>query len=275
VNLQGSGRGTLQCIRRQVASVVPSVERFMTARFFLPRLLREAPRWPAAALVPVAVLAMAVPSPAAADTVFGGSIGYFVPRGLDGRDTDDVIFQNLDFLLFDEQDFNGASVNGEFLIGLGDFLEAGVGAGFYQQTVPSIYSEFVDSDGTEIEQDLKLRISPVTFTARVYPISRHAPVQPYIGGGLAILAWRYSESGEFVNFNAGEEIFRATYEDSGNETAPVFFGGVRVPVGEHFLVGGEFRWHGGKATLDPSQDFAGRTLDLSGYTTSAVFQVRF
>ena len=50
-------------------------------------------------------------------------------------DTDDVLYQNLDFLAFDIDDFNGATVGGEFLVGLGDFVEAGVGAGFYQRTV--------------------------------------------------------------------------------------------------------------------------------------------
>lgn len=218
---------------------------------------------------------MTVPSPAQADGLFSGTIGYFVPRGADGRATDDVLYQNLDFLAFDIGDFNGATVGGEFLLGVGDFVEVGVGASFYQRTVPSVYADFVDRDGTEIEQDLKLRVSPVSFTARVYPLSRRAPIQPYLGGGVAILAWRYSESGDFVDFNNRNEIFRATYEDTGNQTAPVVFGGLRVPVGDVFLVGGEFRWHGGKATLDASQDFAGRSLDLSGYTTQAVFQFRF
>jgi hypothetical protein len=213
--------------------------------------------------------------PARADGVFGGTLGYFVVQGLDSRADGDVLFENQRFLLFELDDFNGFTFGGEFLVSLGSFLEAGVGAGFYQRTVPSVYADYVDNDGTEIEQDLKLRVMPVTFTARVFPVGRDGAVQPYIGGGVAILAWRYSETGEFIDFNAGNRTFFDTFSDEGNETAPVVFGGVRFPVGNNFLIGGEFRWHGGEAELDRDLGFAGDRLDLGGYTTQAVFQVRF
>ena len=94
----------------------------------------------------------------------------------------------------------------------------------------------------------------MTFTARVFPIGRNAPVQPYVGGGVAILAWRYSESGEFVDFNAGNEVFQRHLRGrAATRSRPVVFGGVRVPVGDNFLIGGEFRWHGGEATLDEAR----------------------
>lgn len=214
-------------------------------------------------------------TPARADIVFGMNAGYFALKGVESRETGDVIAENLRFLLFDPEEFNGFTFSGEFMVGIGDYLEAGVGAGYYQHTVPSIYADFVNSNGAEIEQDLKLRIMPVTFTARFYPATRDAPAQPYIGGGLAILAWRYSESGEFVDFNNKNQVFRDTFVDEGNEPAPVVFAGMRVPLGEHFLLGGEFRWQGGSASLDESLGFAGDRIDLGGYTGQVVFQVRF
>jgi hypothetical protein len=229
----------------------------------------------ATALVTGFVLAAGGMMPAHADTVIGGSVGYFALKAEDGRANDDVLVRNLDFLSFDVDDFNNAAVGGEFLLGLGNFVEAGVGVGFYQRTVPTVYTDFVDVDGSEIEQDLKLRVMPVTFSARVFPIGREAAVQPYLGGGLAILAWRYSESGEFIDFDAGRQLFRETFVDEGNETAPVVFGGVRFAATENFLVGGEFRWHGGDTALDPDQGFAGDRLDLGGYTMQATFHVRF
>lgn len=214
-------------------------------------------------------------APARADIVFGVNAGYFALQGVDSRSSSDVLVENLRFLLFDPDEFNGFTFSGEFMLGLGDYLEVGVGAGYYQQTAFSIYADFVNSNGAEIEQDLKLRIMPVTFTARFYPATREAPVQPYIGGGLAILAWRYSESGEFVDFSNGDQVFRDTFVDEGNEPAPVVFAGMRVPLGEHFLLGGEFRWQGGSARLDDSLGFAGERIDLGGYTGQVVFQVRF
>lgn len=216
-----------------------------------------------------------IPTQARAETIFGGSIGYFALKGETARAQGDVLYENLDFLTFDLHDFNNATFGGDVFFGVGDFLEAGVGAGYYQRTVPSIYTRFEDEDGTEIDQDLGLRIAPVTFSARVFPAGRNGPIQPYIGGGVAVLAWHYRESGEFVNFDNGNRIFTGTFEDKGNAVAPLLFGGVRFPVGDAFLIGAEFRWHGGEATLDPGQGFAGDRIDLGGYATQAVFQVRF
>jgi hypothetical protein len=229
----------------------------------------------------VALALACLPAPARADGVFGGSLGYFVVKSEDARPEFDVLSENLRFLAFEIDDFNGVTFGGEFMFGLGDYVEAGVGAGYYQRTVPSVYWDYVDFDGTEVAQDLKLRITPVTFTARVFPVGRHGSVQPYVGGGVALLVWRYSESGEFVDFanpfpDGTYPIYRETYVDDGTETAPVVFGGVRFPVGDNFLIGGEFRWQGGEAGLDVAgEGFAGDRLSLGGYTTSATFQFRF
>ena len=64
---------------------------------------------------------------------------------------------NLSFLVFDIADFNGPAVGGDFFVSVGSFVEVGVGLGYYQRTVPTVYDRFVDEDGTEIEQDMKLR----------------------------------------------------------------------------------------------------------------------
>ena len=78
-------------------------------------------------------------------------VGWFMVRGEDARDSD-VLIEDLQSLAFEVKDFNGPLVNGEWLIGFGDRVELGLGAGFYQRTVPSVYADVVDSDGTEIEQ---------------------------------------------------------------------------------------------------------------------------
>src|SRR5436190_1722551 len=81
---------------------------------------------------------------------------------------------------------------GGYLVGLGHWFDAGLGVGFYQHTVPSVYRSLVnDANGSEIEQDLKLRIVPFAATVRFLPLG-HAPVQPYVGAGVGLLRWRYS-----------------------------------------------------------------------------------
>ena len=79
----------------------------------------------------------------------------------------------------------------------------------------SIYEFVTRPDGTEIEQDLKLRIVPLTATLKFVPTGRDAKFQPYIGAGIAALIWNYSETGEFVD-PVTSEIFR----DSSRRTAP-------------------------------------------------------
>ena len=53
---------------------------------------------------------------------------------------------NLDFLAFTVSDFSGRLFGGEYLVGLGDYFDAGLGVGFYQRTVPTVYTDFVNSE---------------------------------------------------------------------------------------------------------------------------------
>jgi hypothetical protein len=200
-------------------------------------------------------------------------LGGFVPRGEDSRGTDDVLFQNGNFLSFDIGDFDGATAGGEWLVELGSHFEAGLGVGIYSRTVPSVYTRLVDTDGSEIEQDLKLRIVPFTATVRILPFGRHTGIEPYVGAGAGIFAWRYSESGQFVDVQ-DDSIFRDTFVGSGTSTGPVVLGGLRVSGGA-VGIGGEIRYQAGKGDLPSDQGFAGSTVDLGGFNYLAVLNVRF
>lgn len=210
----------------------------------------------------------------AQDSVVGVHVGGFLLKGEDGRSRDDALANNLSFLSFDLADFNGVMVGGDYFISAGSFLEFGVGLGYYQRTVPSVYDRFVDTDGTEIEQDLKLRVIPVTATVRVFPLTRDAGFQPYVGGGMAFNRWRYSETGEFVDFSDGS-IFRDNFIDEGVKAGPVFLGGLRFPIGASALVGAEYRYTRAIADLDPALGFAGETLDIGGNTVLLTLQFKF
>ena len=145
--------------------------------------------------------------------------------------------------------------------------------GRYSKKVPSVYRDLVDIDGSEIEQDLRLRIVPLTATVRLLPLGRGAPMQPYIGGGVAVLAWRYSEVGEFVDFS-DFSIFRGTFVGSGTRAAPLVVGGVRFPIGS-LDVGGEIRYQQAEADLPTSEGFAGNTIDLGGVSYLMTLNIRF
>ena len=216
---------------------------------------------------------------------FNLTFGAFVPHGVDGRVADDVLNVNRTFLSFDLNEFKGASFGAEWLFPIGGYVEGGAGIAFSScraalplprclrgRTVPSVYTDFIDGDGTEIDQDLRLRLVPVSLTMRVLPFGQDSPVQPYVGGGLTIINWRYSEFGEFIDFGQGMAIFQDSYTGSGTETGPVLLGGLRV-AGDRFGVGGEVRYQEAEAAL--SSDFAGSKLDLGGWTYQMTIGFRF
>jgi hypothetical protein len=200
------------------------------------------------------------------------SVGGFSPRSEDSRTTGDVLVNNLDFLSFRVGDFSGPIFGAEYLTGLGEYFDGGLGIGFYQRTVPTVYNDFVNANGTEIEQDLKLRVVPFTATVRWLPMGHHNGVEPYIGAGVGVFNYRYSESGQFLATD--NSIFRGTFVGSGTATGPVILGGIRVPVGS-WGVGGELRYQSAKGDLPADQDFSGNKLDLGGFTYTFTINVRF
>ncbi len=234
----------------------------------------------------VATLFVAAPRTAfAQDSLIGVHVGGFIPKGLDGRSiNDDVLRATADFFTYDcaKEDpigcFNGFFISGEYLYGIGDFLEAGVSVGYYQKKVPGFYSDFTDTDGSDINFDTTFKDVPVAVTLRAFPIGRTTPVQPYVGGGVVFHRWGYKEEGEFIDFTPGGNmpIFRDVYDDKGTAVGPTILGGVRIPVAQdRFMVGGEVRWQGGKADLNPDFTFAADQLELGGITAVAGFHVRF
>jgi hypothetical protein len=211
--------------------------------------------------------------PVAAQQALNISFGGFVPQKEDARVEDDVLLNNLDFLTFDLGDFNGPTLGGEWLFPLGRLFDGGVGVGIYSRTAPSYYTDFENENGTDIEQELKLRIVPISATIRFLPLGRTAAVQPYIGAGVGIFAWRYSEAGEFIDFRDGT-IFNDQYVSSGATAGPIIFGGVNIPIGA-FGIGGEVRYQNAEGELDFDQDFAGSRIDLGGFNYLVTFRINF
>ena len=225
-----------------------------------------------AGLVTLVVLGFVGTPVASAQQQVSFSVGGFSPRSEDARTPGDVLVNNLDFLAFRIKDFSGPMFGAEYLTGLGDHFDAGLGIGFYQRTVPTLYNDFVNTNGTEIEQDLKLRVVPLTATVRWLPLGHHNGVEPYIGAGVGVFNYRYSESGQFLATD--RSIFRGTFAGSGTATGPVILGGIRVPVGS-WGVGGELRYQSASGTLPKDQDFAGSKIDLGGLTYTFTINVRF
>lgn len=229
----------------------------------------------AAILAPQAAQAQITRVGSSADTnqAFGFNLGYFVLRSEESRVSGDVLFNDLESLAFDIDEFNGPTFGAEYLVGFGDFIEAGFGINYHQRTVPSVYRDLVNVNGAEIAQDLKLRVVPMTATVRFLPIGRRG-VAPYVGGGVGLFNWKYTETGEFVDSN--DDIFRGSFGADGNAFGGVILGGIRVPVADMWTVGGEVRWQKAEGDTSAGQPgLLGDKIDLGGWTTSFTMHVRF
>src|SRR5262245_17472992 len=140
-------------------------------------------------------------------------VGYFTPHTFDARTCPNINTGNCDVLVADSlflttfNRFNGidigqfdyATFGGEWLFPVSPVLEGGLGIGFYQRTVPVFDTyNFNGTTNSEIVADLKLRVVPFSATVRFLPIGNRS-VTPYVGGGVNVYYWRYSESGQFVD----------------------------------------------------------------------------
>ena len=232
-----------------------------------------------AGLVVLAVVGVVGGRTAAAQQQLVISLGGFSPRAEDARSTGDVLVGNRKFLDFNISDLSGPTIGGEWLVNLGDNFEAGFGASFYQRATLSEDRFSTFSTGAPILADLKLRVVPLTATMRFLPMGHHGPIQPYIGGGVSVMSWRYSETGDFVASD-GKSIINDSFTGSGTATGPVILGGVRVPVGS-WGVGGELRYQKAVGNLPLNQGFAGGVglpnpiIDLGGLTYNFTINIRF
>ena len=232
------------------------------------------------------VLGLAAAPSASAQQSVNIFVGGFIPRGdqlasgnISGRSSDDVLTANASCTsqfncpTFGLNDFNSVTVGGEWLVGLGNNFEAGLGVGYYGKTVPTVNALLTNANGSEIEEDLRLRVVPFTATVRFLPLGRRGGIQPYVGAGVGVFAWKYSESGQFVD-SSDSSIFSGTFQGSGTATGPVILGGARVPVGG-FDVGFEARYQSAQGNLPADQGFAGSKIDLGGMNYLFTMNFRF
>ena len=243
------------------------------------RIIFAAARKHAAFTAAAVVLGLAAAPSASAQQSLNLSIGGFSPRGEDGRTSNDVLVNDLTQLplIFNISDFRSVVIGADYLIGFGNNFEAGLGIGFQQRSVPSVYQDVVNSDGSEIEQTLKLRVIPFSATVRFLPLGRHTAIEPYIGAGVGVFRFHYSETGQWVD-RRDNSIFRDTSVGSGSASGPMILGGIRAPFGK-MAVGGELRYQSAQGDLPQDQGFATDgsnsrpRIDLGGFTY--VFSVNF
>ena len=176
---------------------------------------------------------------------------------------------------FEIKDFTGGEASAEWNLAFNRRVELGLGGAFYQRTVPTVYRDYVNKDHSEITSDFKLRTMPATAIIRLLPFGREGQFQPYIGGGIALIRWNYSEIGDFIDFNDNNNVYRARYVASGTTPGGVFLAGFRAPLnGDVYALTFEGRYMTGQASLN-TNDFLDNKIDLGGTSLRVGFLIRF
>jgi outer membrane protein W len=203
------------------------------------------------------------------------SAGMFMPRAEDARIANDVWLANLPVFRFEIKDFTAGEVSGEWNFAFGDRVELGLGGAFNQRTVPTLYRDYVNKDQSEIQSAFKLRKIPATAVIRLMPFGRPGQFQPYIGGGLNVTFWNYSEVGDFIDFNDNFNVYHARYLASGTSTGMVALAGFRAPIhGDVYALTMEGRYMTGEGSLN-TNDFLDSKIDLGGTSLRIGFLIRF
>ena len=205
--------------------------------------------------------------PTEADS-FSVRLGLFSPRG-DSR----LWVENVETFDYAVTDFNSLFAGVEFDLELNEYVDIAMGADGYSRTVASRYRDFVRDDGSEVVQNVRLRVVPLTAGVRFFPAGKFHALLPYVTAGLGIYVYEYREEGEFIDFTTSE-IFGAVFYDRGVTAGLYAAAGLEASLSPGFSVFGEFRRHFARA--DHGGDFASfGELDLDATQLSVGITFRF
>ncbi len=136
------------------------------------------------------------------------------------------------------------------------------------------YLDLVYEDGSEIEHSASLDMTEYLLGVRIRPRPEQR-LSPYVVAGLSLAGYRYSETGEFVDFETSD-IFYDEFEE--RLSLPGFFVGAgldfaiaQLPFGRRIDLFGEFRYARGGG--EHEDGFAGFG-DLTAGRTGGLFGVR-
>ena len=164
---------------------------------------------------------------------------------------------------FDNSDLQDVIFGADYILHVTPYVGVIFSGGYYQGSGNVAYRNFTDNFGDGIRHDTALDIS--TFTAGVvFHLAPQYPVDPYVGGGGGIYAYRLREAGDFVDFSQSPPpVFSSTLESNGTAFGYFFLAGVDFRVSRAVSLFAEGRLS--RVNKDLSGDFQGAgKIDLSG-----------
>jgi len=196
----------------------------------------------------------------------------------------DVFSETTRLLTLDKRDFSAVTWGGDVSFAASPRTDLVFDAGFSSTSKPSEYRGFTDNNDNPIQQSTKYRRVPVGVGLKYYLADRGrsvgqfayipSKVAPYVGVGGGAMYYRFQQNGDFIDFQTN--IVRPlTLESSGWTPMAQGTGGMDYTIGPWLALTGEGRYQWARARLDP-QVFEGfQKIDLSGFTGTVGFKVRF
>ena len=219
------------------------------------------------------------------DFLFGQPRGWVTFRGswLVPRAGGDLFTFVSDQLTVDKADLSSPAVSGELGLVLTSRVSASVGLEFSRQTIPSEYRRFVDNGGLSINQQTTWDTTNINGSVRVAlldrgrSISRLAfvprAVAPYAGAGAGMLHYKFTQTGDFVDF-VTFRVFPDRFDSAAWAPSAHVFGGTEVRLWRALSLDMEGRYVWAHGTL--GSDFLGFDgIDLSGFRFSTGVSVMF
>ena len=266
----------------------------MVHEFFLPRSARPRRLGRRNALGLVALLAIAVSSaPVGAQNSGKGFLfkrpagsfslrgGYAVANAGSGV-FDDAITQ----LTLDKRDFSSWAFGGDISYAATSRLDLVFDGQFSTASRNSEFRKFVDNNENPIEQATTFRRIPLTVDLKFYVTDRGREVSQfayipsryatYIGVGGGAMYYRFKQTGDFIDFDTDNlEVFSTTIDDSGWTPTVNGLAGFDYSLGAWVALSFEGRYQWARAQLDPDTFVGYDKIDLSGFTGTVGFRVRF
>lgn len=195
-------------------------------------------------------------------------LGAFAPSADSNLfDDDDELYNTRD------KDWRGVTGGAEFSFDLGPNVELGLHIDAYGRELPTFYRDFTHENGDEIQQSLKLSIVPMGVSLRILPAGKRAAISPYVAAGVDVVAYKYEEFGDFIDFRGDNDVVNDAFVDEGAAFGFHAAAGVRVRVNYDLSITGEVRYLNAKA--DMGEDFGGNRIDLGGVSATVGVNLRF
>lgn len=175
-------------------------------------------------------------------------------------------------------DWPGPTGGIEYSRRVGSNVEVGFHLDGYGRSVRTQYRDFVNENGSDIRQRLRLNIVPLGMSVRFLPAGRRSrsrmKLEPYVAIGGDVIFYKYEADGDFVDFVSDDLDIRSdAFLSEGAALGVHGAAGVRVPVSHDVSITGEVKYQ--YAKTDMAGDFRQNEIDLSGATATLGVHLRF